>query len=219
MIMIAALLLLQQLPCQNVTMRWGDIPAQEVRCVYVDDISVPYVYSTPQDMIVGVKIGQPRDDWDNNCGRNYTVSLSVGVLAIVYTGFAYPTRLASDVDSERLANAMIRDMQAGAADVVVHVTRAAPLNGRVLEADGSASLGVMVEARLNGVDVTSALTAADGTFTLWVAEDDGPYDLLATGRIQQEGALHRFVAFEADRIPSVIRVIPRDGRQHAITLP
>ncbi len=79
---MAAGLFLQQLPCEQVTMRWGDIPAQEVRCVYVDNISVPYAYSTPDDMIVGVKIGQPRDDWDNNCGRNYTVSLSQGVLAI-----------------------------------------------------------------------------------------------------------------------------------------
>jgi RNA polymerase sigma-70 factor (ECF subfamily) len=144
-----------------------------------------------------------------------------GLVAGVYSGVAYPTYLGSVAMSERLAKAPIHAVAAGRTDVVVELTPSAILSGRVVEADGSAAAGVTVGIWLDGEqDVENgAVTAADGTFGIWVAENSGPYELRATGRIRQVGAIQRVESLPPEHMPSVSDVAPGDGRQYEIRLP
>jgi RNA polymerase sigma-70 factor (ECF subfamily) len=142
-----------------------------------------------------------------------------GLVPAAYSGFAYPTFLESVAGSTRLANGEMHEIAAGRTDVIVRLDRAAALRGRVIDADGSAAAGVNVEALRDGIVETIALTGADGTFVLWVAEHAGPYDLRATSRARQDGELQRVEKFPPEHMPSVSNVTPGDERQHSIQLP
>lgn len=141
-----------------------------------------------------------------------------GLEAGVYSGVAYPTYPASFVASERSVKATIEHVSAGTTDVVVRLPRGALLGGRVLEADGSPAVGVTVDVGPDSSDDQQAITSADGTFAIWLAENSGPYELRATGRVRQEGALQRVESFLPERMPSVSDVAPGDGLQHEIRL-
>ncbi|MFN0241563.1 MAG: sigma-70 family RNA polymerase sigma factor [Planctomycetota bacterium] len=142
-----------------------------------------------------------------------------GLVSGVYSGFAYPTYLESVAASARLANGELREIAAGRTDVVVRLDRAVALRGRVIDADGAAAAGVNLEALREGVVETIALTAADGTFVLWVAENGGPYVLRATSRAREDGEVQRVETFAPEHLPFVSNVTPGDGREHVIRLP
>ncbi|MCE9593677.1 MAG: carboxypeptidase regulatory-like domain-containing protein, partial [Planctomycetes bacterium] len=168
---------------------------------------------------------EARDDPSRGLMQQYTEQDGTfevrGLPAGVYSGVVYPTYLESVAVSERLARATIPEVAAGRKDVIVHAARAALIGGRVLDADGSAAVGVTVELWLDGErdGENGGVTAADGRFGVWVAENSGPYELRATGRIRQEGALQQVETFPPDRSASVRGVTPGDGRQHELRLP
>ncbi|TAJ09045.1 MAG: sigma-70 family RNA polymerase sigma factor, partial [Planctomycetota bacterium] len=142
-----------------------------------------------------------------------------GLVPAAYSGFAYPTYLHSVAGSVHLANGEFREVAAGRTDVVVRLDRAAALRGRVLDADGSAANNVNIEAVRDGVVETIALSAADGSFELWVAESGGPYALRATSRVRRDGATERTEEFPPESLPTVSDVFPGDERVHVIRLP
>lgn len=142
-----------------------------------------------------------------------------GLASAAYSGFAYPTYVASVAGSERFANGEFREIAAGRTDVVVRLERAAVVRGRVLDADGSAAAGVNIEAVRDGIVETLALSAADGTFELWVAERGGPYVLRATSRARQDGATQSTENFPPESMPTLSDVFPGDAREHVIRLP